>query len=846
MYYNKQIQEILEEFQTTKNGLDESAVSGSRDKYGENKLYEKKKKSVFTIFLEQFKDLLVIILIIAAIISMSTGNVESTAVIIAVLILNAILGTVQYVKAEKSLESLKSLSSPVAKVIRNGQHQEIDAAELVCGDIIRLEAGDVVPGDGRIIESYSLKVNESSLTGESEGVDKRIEVIGGDAVALGDQTNMVFSGSLVTYGRGLAVITGVGIHTELGKIADLMNNTADRKTPLQVTMDNFSKKLSVGIMLICAVVFALNVYRGMAIADSLLFAVALAVAAIPEALSSIITISLAIGTSRMADQNAIIKQLNAVEGLGCVSIICSDKTGTLTQNKMTVEQVLADESKKETLLQASILCNDTSIVDGTTAGDPTETALVDYYMSKQNDYEQVKASLPRLSELPFDSDRKLMSTLHQIDGQYIMYTKGALDVILDRVQSLTEEQKQQIRDANFDLSNQGLRVLAFARKILDSQKALNFSDESDFEFLGLVAEMDPPREESAQAVADCIEAGIKPIMITGDHKITASAIAKRIGILQEGDIAVTGTELDAMGDEELIEKLPHISVYARVSPDNKIRIVQAWQDQSCIVAMTGDGVNDAPALKSADVGVAMGITGTEVAKDSASMILTDDNFATIIKSVLNGRNIYANIKNAIKFLLSGNAAGILVVLFASIMALPSPFTAVQLLFINLITDSLPALAISMEPSNPDLIHDRPRPRNESVLTKETLTQIGLQGLAIGLATIAAFYVGLETNAVTASTMAFATLCLARLWHGFNSRGRQSIFHLGLTTNIYTIGAFVVGAILLFAILLVPFFAKAFLIASLTGAQIGWICGLAFAPTLLIQIIKVINDQRTKH
>ena len=466
-------------------------------------------------------------------------------------------------------------------------------------------------------------------------------------------------------------------------------------------------------------------------------------------------------------------------------------------------------------------------------------------MSKYGDYQQVISSLPRLSELPFDSDRKLMSTLHKIEGRFVMYTKGALDVILDRTSSLNDEEKEAVRQSNFDLSNQGLRVLAFARKIMSSDAELTFGDESGFEFLGLVAEMDPPREESAQAVSDCIEAGIKPIMITGDHKVTASAIARRIGILQEGDIAVTGTELDAMSDEELTEKLPHISVYARVSPDNKIRIVQAWQEQAHIVAMTGDGVNDAPALKSADVGVAMGITGTEVAKDSASMILTDDNFATIIKSVLNGRNIYANIKNAIKFLLSGNAAGILVVLFASIMALPAPFTAVQLLFINLITDSLPALAISMEPANPALIHDRPRPRDESVLTKETLLQIGLQGLAIGAATIAAFYVGLAADAVTASTMAFATLCLARLWHGFNSRGRQSIFRLGITSNIYTIGAFVVGALLLSAILLVPFFAKAFLIAPLTGSQMGWICGLAFTPTVLIQIVKGINDHRNK-
>ena len=843
MYYNKDVKEVLAEFSTGPAGLSEDAVLKSRETHGENKLYEKKKKSVFLIFLEQFKDLLVIILLIAALISMSTGNVESTVVIIAVLILNAILGTVQYVKAEKSLESLKNLSSPTAKVIRDGKPQEINAAELVCGDIIRLEAGDVVPGDGRIIESHSLKVNESSLTGESEGVEKAAHTIEGGTVALGDQVNMVFSGSLVTYGRGLAVITGVGTGTELGKIADLMNNTAERKTPLQITMDQFSKNLSIGILIICAGILALNVYRGMPFTDSLLFAVALAVAAIPEALSSIITISLAIGTSRMADQNAIIKQLNAVEGLGCVSIICSDKTGTLTQNKMTVEQLSVSEENKAAMLQASILCNDTAIVDGATAGDPTETAFADYYMAHFDDYDSVKASLPRLSELPFDSDRKLMSTLHHIDGKYIMYTKGALDVILGRTANLSEAEKEEIRNTNLELSQQGLRVLAFARRVFDAEKALTFDDENQLEYLGLMAEMDPPREESAQAVADCREAGIKAIMITGDHKITASAIAKRIGIMGEDDIAVTGTELDAMSDEELNEKLPHISVYARVSPDNKIRIVQAWQDQAHIVAMTGDGVNDAPALKSADVGVAMGITGTEVAKDSASMILTDDNFATIIKSVLNGRNIYANIKNAIKFLLSGNTAGILAVLYASLMALPTPFTAVQLLFINLITDSLPALAISMEPSNPALIHDKPRPRTESVLTKETLLQIGSQGLLIGIATIAAFYIGLETSATVASTMAFATLCFARLWHGFNSRGRQSIFKLGLTTNIYTIGAFLLGAALLFAILLVPFFASAFGIAALTGAQIGWICLLAFAPTLLIQIWKVIADAR---
>ena len=842
MYFNKTGEETLKEFNSSRTGLEEKTIEENREKYGENKLEEKKKKSTFVIFMEQFKDLLVIILIIAALVSMATGNVESTLVILTVLVLNAILGTVQYIKAEKSLESLKNLSSPVAKVLRNGQAMEIHADELVCGDIVRLEAGDIVPGDGRLLESFSLKVNESSLTGESEGVEKYTDVIDGEKVALGDQKNMVFSGSLVTYGRGTAVITGVGLGTELGKIADLMNNTKERKTPLQVTMDNFSKKLSIGIILICILVFGLNVYRGMPLADSLLFAVALAVAAIPEALSSIITISLAIGTSRMADQNAIIKQLNAVEGLGCVSIICSDKTGTLTQNRMTVEKVLP-ESDEELLIQASVLCNDTAIVDGETAGDPTETALVDYMMAHGGDYQKMKTDLARISELPFDSDRKLMSTLHKIDGQYIMYTKGALDVILERTVHMSDERKAEIREENFELSNQGLRVLAFARKVMVSDRELFFDDECDFEFLGMMAEMDPPREESAKAVEDCKKAGIKPIMITGDHKVTATAIARRIGIFEEGDMALTGTELDALSDEELKENLTKISVYARVSPDNKIRIVQAWQDLGNIVAMTGDGVNDAPALKSADVGVAMGITGTEVAKDSASMILTDDNFATIIKSVLNGRNIYENIKNAIKFLLSGNAAGILVVLYASIMALPTPFTAVQLLFINLITDSLPALAISMEPSNPHLINEKPRPRDESVLTKPTVIQIGLQGLIIGICTVIAFYIGLETNHSAASTMAFATLCLARLWHGFNSRGKESIFELGLTTNMYTIGAFAVGALLLAGILLVPAFSKAFFIATLTMAQLGKVVLLSFIPTLIIQIVKVIKYRK---
>lgn len=855
-FYNVNPDEILKEFNSSALGLDDTQVSLNREKYGKNKLEEKEKKNLIEIFVEQFKDLLVIILILSALISAATGNMESTAVIIVVLILNAILGTVQTIKAQQSLESLKKLSSPSAKVVRQGDKQIIDAVDLVCGDIVLLEAGDIIPGDGRIIENFSLKTNESALTGESENAEKEVCTLYDENIALGDQRNMVFSGSLVTYGRATAITTGVGRQTELGRIAGLMNDTKERKTPLQTTMDNFSKKLSIGIILICILVFGLSLYRGMAVVDALLFAVALAVAAIPEALSSIITISLAIGTSRMADENAIIKKLEAVEGLGCVSIICSDKTGTLTQNKMTVEYESPWNGQREALYRASLLCNDTNIVDGKTVGDPTETAFIDYYRNNHDNYEYVKDNFPRLGEVPFDSDRKLMSTLHPIEGgKFVMYTKGALDVILSRTNNLSKEDKEAIRDENFRLSNDGLRVLAFAQKIYDKESILSTEDEFELSYIGLMAEMDPPREESAQAVSDCIAAGIKPVMITGDHKITASAIAKRIGIMKEDDFAITGPELDNMSQDELNERLEHISVYARVSPDNKIRIVNAWQEKGHIVSMTGDGVNDGPALKSADVGVAMGITGTEVAKDSASMILTDDNFATIIKSVLNGRNVYTNIKNAIKFLLSGNAAGILAVLYASFMALPIPFTAVQLLFINLITDSLPALAISMEPSNPALIRDKPRPRDESVLNPDTLKDISFTGLLMAIATIIAFMIGLFSgddlglasengiNTVTGSTMAFGTLCLSRLWHGFNCRGKESIVNLGLLTNIYSIGAFIIGAALLHMLLLVPMFSSLFNVSMLAPGMVVWVWLLAFSPTLIIQIYRIVKYKK---
>ncbi|BDH61771.1 cation-transporting ATPase, P-type [Lysinibacillus sp. PLM2] len=854
-YYREPIQKVLNELEVTQHGLTEFEVKRRQKEYGYNELKEGKRKSVLQIFLEQFTDFLVIILMVAAIISVFLGEVQSSIVILVVVILNAFLGTVQQIKAEKSLDSLKDMAAPIARVLRDGQVVEIPSKEVVVGDIVILDAGDYVCADGRIIESYSLQINESSLTGESLPIEKMANVINEEDVALGDKKNMVFSGCFVTNGRGKAIITSIGMNTEIGKIANLLENAKEKKTPLQVSLEQFGKRLAIGIIIICIIIFGLDILRGREMVDSFMFAVSLAVAAIPEALSSIVTIVLAFGTQKMAKENAIIRKLHAVESLGSISVICSDKTGTLTKNQMTVQKLYLNEKVisqdqlqikdelQNRFVNMALLCNDSITSMDKEIGDPTEVALVRFGNQYNVNERHLRDQYRRLGEVPFDSTRKLMSTVNRIGNKYIMITKGAVDVLLSRIvkietsqgiKNITNQQLEAIKQINENFSNEGLRVLAFVYKEVNSTK-VNENDEKDYTFVGLAAMMDPPREESKQAVEDCIKAGIKPVMITGDHKITAAAIAKKIGILKDSSEAIEGKEIDLLTDKELRDKIQNISVFARVSPEHKIRIVKAWQQKGIVVAMTGDGVNDGPALKQADIGVAMGITGTEVAKEASSMILTDDNFSTIVKAISNGRSLYANIKNAIKFLLSGNTGAILVVLYATLFALPAPFAPVHLLFINLLTDSLPAIAIGLEPHNKKLMNEKPRNIHEPLLNKKFASQVGFEGLIIAAVTIIAFQIGLSTgDTIVASTMAFATLCLARLFHGFNCRSDDSIFKIGLFSNLTVWIAFLIGFTLLNTVLILGLFE----VAALTRLQLLLVYGLSIVPLIIIQLDRI--------
>ena len=853
MYYQKRISEVMKACETSENGLSHEEIIKRHQQFGYNILDEKKKENPFMIFLKQFQDLLVIILIIAAIISGMSGQIESTIVIVSVIIVNAILGTIQTLKAEKSLDSLKKLSVPKAKVIREGTLQEVDSTELTIGDLVQIEAGDVISGDGRIIECSSLQINESALTGEVESVDKTTDVITGQVVVC-DQKNMVFSSSLVTNGTGRYIVTHIGMQTDIGKIASMLNNAKERKTPLQKSLDDFSGKLSIGIFFISLIVLCLNLFLAkQSLIDSLMIAVALAVAAIPEALSSIVTIVLSMSTQKMVKENAIIKNLNSVESLGCVSVICSDKTGTLTQNKMTPQTIyfynhLMKISELDNrhhdhsvLLKSCLLCNNAVINGEQRIGDPTELALIDLVHEYTKNDIEFKHTAVRTSELPFDSDRKLMS----ISSLNHIYTKGAPDVIIKRCSTIlindikepiTKRHLDAIEKENQRCANNGLRVLGFAYKDYRGNQ-VTLEDEHDLTFIGLVSLMDPPRIESQDAVAKCKIAGIKPIMITGDHVVTARAIATQIGIYEDGDLSIEGYELDKMSEEELDEKLPHISVYARVAPEHKIRIVKAWQKRGDIVAMTGDGVNDAPALKQSDIGVAMGITGTEVSKDAASMILTDDNFSTIVKAVITGRNVYRNIKNSINYLLSGNFAGILCVFIASLLLLPTPFFPVHLLFMNLITDSLPAIAIGMETGKNGVLKEKPRSSSDSILNKQTVLQITFEGIIIAICTMCAYLFGLKQDPLVASTMAFATICLARLLHGFNCRSNLPLTKIGLFTNRSSIYAFLIGFSLLHVILFVPFMHSLFMIQTISITQLFIIYAFALIPTIIIQTKK---------
>lgn len=862
-YHNKEKQEVLQELNVQEaTGLSSSEVKKRREQYGENRLRAKKSKSNWERFAEQFKDVMILILLAAAAVSFVVACVEGDPegffeplLILLIVVVNAIMGVMQESRAEKALEALKNMSAPHARVLRDKAESIIDASELVPGDIIRLEAGDFVPADARLLQSVSLKSEESALTGESVPAEKDASACPKADAPLGDRSNMVFSGCSITYGTAVAVVTATGMDTEMGKIANLLEGADDGQTPLQKRLAQLGKYLGILALAACAIIFVVGLANGLEVMEIFMTSVSLAVSAIPEGLPVIVTIVLSIGVQRMVKKNALIRRLPAVETLGSASVICSDKTGTLTQNRMTLVETYLDgetqanklEAKPseevKTLLRLGTLCCDGAVVfDGDKEqhiGDPTETAIVLAAHKNGMPKESLAKQYPRLAELPFDSDRKRMTVVCRMDGKLIAIVKGGFDVMEPLCTSGNLSQARLVME---EMSERALRVLAVAYKEIDKipdEKSM-MTLEGDLHFYGLVGMIDPPRPEAKAAVARCRKAGIKPVMITGDHKVTAAAIAREIGIMGKDDIAVEGLEIDKLNDEQLKEKVKNISVYARVSPEHKIRIVRAWQSSGEIVAMTGDGVNDAPALKQADIGVAMGITGTEVSKDAASVILTDDNFSTIVKAVENGRNIYNNIKNSIKFLLSGNLSAIIAVLYCAIINLTMPFAAVHLLFINLLTDSMPAIAIGMEKSNGNLLKEKPRGRNESILNKELLKIVAFEGIIISIFTIISFYGGNPNlNPKAASTMAFSTLCLARLFHGFNCRGNQSIFKLGITTNIYSICAFLVGVLLLSTVLFIPPLKIVFNVVSLSGNQYLLLIFCAIMPTVIIQLLKII-------
>lgn len=870
--YQKTIADLFSDTRSTAAGLTQEQAALQLETHGYNELQEHEKTPLWKVFLETFKDAMVIVLLIVAAVQIVMGHPLESLVIFAVLLLNSVVSVIQTKKAENSLDALKRLSSPEAKVVRNGEAVAIPAREVVPGDVVLLDAGDFVPADGRLLEVGTLKIDEGMLTGESEPSEKKVGEITG-SVPIGDRVNMVYSGTLAVYGRGRFLVTKTGSQTEIGQVADLLEHATSSATPLQRNLDKFSQKLGLAILGLSVLIFLIQLVRVfvegspdvMASAmNAFMFAVAVAVAAIPEALQSIVTIVLSLGTKKMAKQNAIIRKLAAVETLGSTSIICTDKTGTLTQNKMTVVDafIIGNDCFKDDkldateikLLKSAVLANDATITEeGKKIGDPTEIALVDFSQKQKFDTLELRRAYPRLGELPFDSDRKLMSTIHDIDGQVELLTKGAPDVIFsrsthvmvgDEIVPITKQHLKQLREQNEAFSNRALRVLAFAFKPFTDKTAL-LEDEQELILIGLLAMIDPPREEVFQAIKDAKNAGIKPIMITGDHKTTARAIAKEIGLFQEGDLALTGSELDNLSEKELTAVLEKVSVYARVSPENKIRIVRAWQEQGHVSAMTGDGVNDAPALKQADIGIAMG-TGTEVAKDAAAMVLTDDNFASIVNAIGVGRNVFDNIKKAVAYLFAGNLGAIITIIFALVMNWTNPFTALQLLFINLVNDSVPAIALGMEKAEPQIMKRRPRDPKAGIFAGSTLISVTYRGLLISAAVICAQWIGLQQSADLGVAMAFSTLILSRTLQIFPARSNtQTAVGAGLFSNKAVLAA--VGFCgFLYSMTLLPITRGLFSIPAYFGLN-EFLISLVLAVTaiLLMEMTKLILSRIQK-
>lgn len=851
-------------------GLTSAQVQQKLQETGENKLREGKKKTFLQRFFAQFKDVMIIILLIAAAISFGTaighgdgGELFEPALILLIVIINAALGVMQESKAEKALDALKNMTVPHARVIRDGVETVVDAAVLVPGDIIRLEAGDFIPADARLLKSASLKSEESALTGESVPSEKDDQAEIPEKAPLGDRSNMVYSGCSITYGTATAVITATGMQTEMGKIAGLLEGEKEERTPLQQKLFDLGKYLGFAALGACAIIFALGIIDGIPFMEILMTAVSLAVSAIPEGLPAIVTIVLSIGVQRMVKKNAIIRRLPAVETLGSASVICSDKTGTLTQNRMTLisawlegtdapEKIGSDNSQSvKKLLEYAVLCSDSSVVfDGKGGeqhvGDPTETAIVVAAHKNGIGQKSLNSTYPRLAELPFDSDRKLMSSVNKIDGKLIVIVKGAFDVLLDRCTAGSFETAEKINES---MSKQALRVLAVAYKEIDALPPELIPDtlETELTLMGLVGMIDPPRPEAKDAVAVCRKAGIQPVMITGDHVITASAIAKELGILQEGDRAITGKELDRMNDQQLQDSVESIAVYARVSPENKIRIVKAWQKKGQVVSMTGDGVNDAPALKAADIGCAMGITGTDVAKGAADMTLTDDNFATIVDAVKEGRGIYANIKKVVNFLLGTNVGEIFTVLFAMLLWKETPLVSMQLLWINLVTDSLPAIALGMEEVEPDIMEQKPKPKAEGIFAHGLAIKVVLQGALFALLTLIAYFIGKTStggNASGGQTMAFMVLALCQVVQAFNVRSEHSLFQIGFFTNHKLNWAALISVLLIALVLFTPVsIAFSLMYLPINLYFIG--LGLSFAPFVVMELYKLITHRGRK-